>query len=198
MLNNEVERSMSIAKDWGMFAVNKLRDEIWPGGVVMQHEKISNPISKKLDVCCGIDYTIEHNGLLYGLSVRVQSAKFAQNNTFTVRTDRKGADYCVPSELFKTIMAVKKGAITAAYHYHAYVDCNADDWPNVKPTKLLSYGLVKRIPFFRWVWDNRFELLFNETEDKKRIQTQQFKCIPYSQVPQEYIVAAKEMQRIAA
>lgn len=174
MISPEVERDMKRGREWGIFGVNALRDLRWPGGCVIPVEGNPHPLCKTLDRDSGIDYIISHEGLNYGISSRAQAKMYRHRNTFTIRRERVGSTYVVPSELLKTVRAIERGAITAAYQFHCYVDVEKDQWPGTPPRALMSWGLAARVPLFRYMADHWQEFENNSASDAERGQDQMF------------------------
>ncbi len=179
-MRDDVSIDIQRGRDWGLFAVQWLRDKRWPGGQIIQVEGNPDRLYKSLDCSSGIDYVVSHGGFNYGISVRAQRKQYAYKNTFTIRMVRIGEDYTTDSEYRKTLEAIRCGGITAAYQYHCYVNRAKEDWPNNPPTEVLCYGLAKRIELFRYLRDHPEAIEFNTARDSD--QEQRFGYVRFDQI----------------
>lgn len=192
-MQNEVQSSMNKAEQWAAIAIPIVVQCLWPGAVIYRTEDQSHPACQLLDQACGIDYLIEHQGLVKGLSVRCQKhhdyeycMRNWQSPTFTVRNQRIGQHYIYESELEKTIEAERRGAITAAYQLHAYVD--VDDGP---AHTVVAWGVAKRVLLFEWIKAHKDDPAIcpcRAARDNGRDQTQTFFCPPFSHLPTDILV----------
>lgn len=184
----EVRQSMNKGKRWASIAVPFAVQRCWPGATVHRVEDEDHPACKLLDTTCGIDWLIEHRGMVRGLSVRCQARRYLtygverwDSPTFTIRRDREGGSYTIESELKKTIDAVIRGAITAAYHLHAYMD--VDEGP---ASTVLAFGMALRAPLFYYALNHA--VIEKTAHDLQRGQAQNFIAIPFSQLTNDILV----------
>ena len=181
-LQNEVQASIRKAEQWAPLAIRQSVQRVWPGARVHRVEDETHPACILLDRTCGIDWLVEYQGFVKGLSVRCQ--KFDDyryclwvfgSPTFTIRRLRVGQGYAVQSELDKTIQAEQRGAITAAYQLHAYM--NVNDGP---ATHAVAWGLARRVPLFKWAIANEHLCASRSTSDAMRRQQQIFLAVPFN------------------
>jgi hypothetical protein len=191
-LSVEVRQSMNQAEQWARIAIPASIQRLWPGAKIYRVEDQQHPACKLLDTACGIDWLVEYKGLVKGLSVRCQAQRtytYCMSQwgvpTFTIRNQRIGQGYVFDSELSKTIEAEQRGAITAAYQLHAYMDVDRGD-----ATSAVAWGLARRVALFRWAKDNLAECHDRSTEDIGRGQQQTFIAVPFNILPRTVLVSA--------
>ncbi len=100
--------------------------------------------------------------------------------TFTMRTRRIGKGYAIPSEVHKTLEAIRNGAITGAYQIHAYM--NADD---DSATNVVAWGIAHRVQLFQWAQER---MQISATEDKQRQQKQEFGHVCFNEIPNDILI----------
>lgn len=180
---------MRKAEQWAPLAIRQSVQCVWPGARVHRVEDESHPACLLLDQACGIDWLVEYQGFIKGLSVRCQ--KFSDYQyccrvigapTFTIRNLRVGRGYTTQSELDKTIQAEQSGAITAAYQLHAYMNVNDGD-----ATHAVAWGLARRVPLFQWVRANEDKCVHKKASDEIRRQQQLFIAVPFNVLPPDIL-----------
>lgn len=186
-MSREVFDSMERGKQWSRLVMPHVQSYMWPNGRLIDIEHDTHAVCRMLDVSSGIDYVIESDGSLFGVALRCQQYSYLSYckrsfgaPTFTIRDKRIGRTYQAESELNKTIAAVERGAITAAYQVHAYMDKNE--------TRVAACAIAHRIPLFRYALLHASSM-WRETRDPQRGQTQRFAYIPWNRLSNDIMIA---------
>lgn len=189
-MSSEFELSMNQGKVWADLVIPNLVSTFWSGAELFRVEQDDHPACQLLDKYSGIDYLVQHKDALIGLSARIQGHRFYDfaiklfnSPTFTIRRFREGPGYKVGSEYSKTLEAINRGGITAAYQLHAYVDVDKGI-----PNTITALGLAQRITLFKWIQHNPELCEYFTTQDVKRNQRQGFAAVPFNLLPDDILV----------
>lgn len=192
MISSEVQNSMNVARQWASIAVPFVAKKTWGSVSYYEIEYQQHKACDILDMTCGIDWLIERQGVVKGVAVRCQKQKDCAytisklgSPTFTIRQQRIGQNYQLDSEYAKTLLAVQRGAITAAYQVHAYMNANDDTADCV-----VAYGVADRVKLYTWLAENPGAIGMNKTQDPQRQQTQVFGFVRFCDIPKDILIKA--------